>query len=200
MVAPLRYATTLHAPLCTHVPSAQPRRGRYTNVVEPSGEVRHDVLELMPSSKIVAGLVQLEKTPAFVRLLSAVTRDRDTVRLGDWVILQQAEATPYSGRVEEIMECGGYGAGISYVRIWCGQLKEVHQEADGTVWADAAASDKETMVFFECISIEVGWHLGAANLGQSAFACFLLSGHVGLCFDSSYFRCASSCLSCIAAR
>ena len=155
MVAPLRYATTLHAPLCTHVPSAQPRRGRYTNVVEPSGEVRHDVLELMPSSKIVAGLVQLEKTPEFVRLLSAVTRDRDTVRLGDWVILQQAEATPYSGRVEEIMECGGYGAGISYVRIWCGQLKEVHQEADGTVWADAAASDKETMVFFECISIEV---------------------------------------------
>ena len=154
MVAPLRYATTLHAPLCTHVPSAQPRRGRYTNVVEPSGEVRHDVLELMPSSKIVAGLVQLEKTPAFVRLLSAVTRDRDTVRLGDWVILQQAEATPYAGRVEEIMECGGYGAGISYVRIWCGQLKEVHQEADGTVWADAAASDKETMVFFECIWLE----------------------------------------------
>ena len=107
---------------------------RYTNEVVPASELTYEVLELQSTSKIVNALVQLKEMPAFVRLLSAVTRDRDTVRLGDWVILRQAEATPYAGRVEEIMECGRHGAALSHVRLWCSQLKEVHEEIDGTVW------------------------------------------------------------------
>ena len=128
---------------------------RYTNEVVPTSELTYEVLELQSTSKIVNALVQLKEMPAFVRLLSAVTRDRDTVRLGDWVILRQAEATPYAGCVEEIMECGRHGAALSHVRLWCSQLKEVHEEIDGTVWAHAACSKDGTIVLFESMHIEV---------------------------------------------
>ena len=104
--------------------------------------------------------------PAFVRLLSAVTRDRDTVRLGDWVILRQSGATPYAGRVDEIMECGPHGAALSYVRLWCSQLKEVHEEIDGTVWVHAACSKDETMVFFERMHVEVVVRSASAGLSK----------------------------------
>ena len=128
---------------------------RYANEVEPASEMSYNVLELQPTSKTVDALVKLGEQPVFVRLLSAVTRDRDTVRLGDWVILRQAEATPYAGRVEEIIECGRHGAALSHVRLWCSQLKEVHEEMDGTVWAHTACSEDGVLVRFECMHIEV---------------------------------------------
>ena len=142
---------------------------RYTNEVVPTSEITYNVLELQSTSKIVNALVQLKETPAFVRLLSAVTRDRDTVRLGDWVILRQAEATPYAGRVEEIMECGRNGAALSYVRLWCSQLKEVHEEIDGTVWAHAACSKDETIVLFECMHVEVVVRSVSTGLSKDIF-------------------------------
>ena len=147
----------------------QTRRNRYTNDVEPSSEVLYDVLELKSTSKIVNALVQLGQTPAFVRLLSAVTRDRETVRVGDWVILRQIEATPHAGFVEEIMECGRHGCALSYVRLWCSQLKEVHEEVDGTVWAHADCSKDESVVLFECMRVEVVVRSLSAELSRDIF-------------------------------
>ena len=135
----------------------------------PSSEVRYDVLELKSTSKIVKALEKLGKTPAFVHLLSAVTRDRDTVHQGAWLIMRQAEATPYAGRVEEIMECGRHGCALSYVRLWCSQLKEVHEEIDGTVWAHAACSKDETIVFFECMHVDVVVRSVSADLSKYIF-------------------------------
>lgn len=114
-----------------------------------------EVLELVSSSKIVSALVGLKQTPAFVRVLSSVTRERDTVRVGNWVILQQARAKPYAGLVDEIMECGTTFAGVGYIRIWCSKLREVHEDPDGTRWAFAVHTNSETIVYFECVRVDV---------------------------------------------
>ena len=80
-----------------------PARGSwYADDVQSNSEWTRDVEHLARTSPkgLVAALISLGETPESVRSMTSVTRGREEVRCGDWVVVRQLGEKPMAGRVE----------------------------------------------------------------------------------------------------
>ena len=134
-----------------------PARGTwYTDAVVPESDWTCDVPSLARSSQLLSALLKLGETLQSVRVISRVTRGPDEVRRGDWVVVRQANSPARAGRVEQMMQCLAPGGAFSYVRFWCANVKEVHDdETNSVIWAPSGDSSQRMVVFFEKMHVEV---------------------------------------------
>jgi len=133
-----------------------PSRGSwYTNDVEASSEFSCDLAALADGSPLLRKLLMAE-APCSVRSLRSVTRDGDSVEVGDWVVVRQLGEPTRAGRVREMLECASSGEAFSSIRLRCENCKDVHDDdTTGAVWAAAGESVVDMIVCFEKVHIEV---------------------------------------------
>ena len=104
---------------------------------------------------LAAALVQLQETPQAVRSIVSVTRGRDEVCRGDWIVVRQVGMDPIAGEVQEMMQCIAPGSAFSFIRMWCTNCKPLREdELSGVMYALSAASAGRMLVRFECMQVE----------------------------------------------
>ena len=137
-----------------------PARGTwYTDKVVSESDWTCDLSSLARGSQMVSALLQLGEPLQSVRPISRVTRGPDEVRRGDWVVVRQANSPARAGKVEQMMQCLAPGGAFSFVRLWCANVKEVHDDEESCVmWADLGDSRKNMVVSFEKVHVEVVVH------------------------------------------
>ena len=134
-----------------------PARGTwYTDDVEPSSEFATDVVSLALKSSLLAALLTTSQ-PSAVRSLRSVTRNGDTVTVGDWVVVRQIGEQACAGRITEMMECRHPSKAFSSIRLHCENWKPVYDdEMTGAVWAASGdGAEKPKVVLFESVHAEV---------------------------------------------
>ena len=138
-----------------------PARGSwYTDAVKAESEEAgwaYDVEAIAHRSPggLAAALVQLQETPQAVRSIVSVTRGRDEVCRGDWIVVRQVGVDPIAGEVKEMMQCIAPGSAFSFIRMWCTNCKPLREdELSGVMYALSAASAGRMLVRFECMQVE----------------------------------------------
>lgn len=136
-----------------------PARGSwYTDEVRSDSEWRRDVEHLARTSPtgLVAALVSLRETPESIRSITSVTRGREEVRCGDWVVVRQLGETTMAGRVEQMLLCTVPGSAFARVRMWLRNCKVTQEdEATGVLYAASADTSNASVVRFESAHVEV---------------------------------------------
>ena len=136
-----------------------PARGSwYADDVQSNSEWTRDVEHLARTSPkgLVAALISLGETPESVRSMTSVTRGREEVRCGDWVVVRQLGEKPMAGRVEQMLLCAVPGSAFARVRMWLRNCKEAQEDvATGVLYAASADNSNALVVRFESTHVEV---------------------------------------------
>ena len=87
---------------------------------------------------------------------SCVSREREDVRLNDWVLLESRKGDMVRvGRVDQMVQVVYAGDARSLVRICLGQTREGHIDVSGRVWASRAEAPKGLLARFERMQCSV---------------------------------------------
>ena len=139
-----------------------PARGSwYTNEVDANSEWYSDVESLAKRSRLIRALVSTAADATLsdlrsARFLRRVTRGRDEVKCGDWLVMRQQGMPARVGRVEQMAQCNMRGVSSSVIRLWCEQSKKIHDDLESSVmWAAQGDSEQCLLVSFETVYVEV---------------------------------------------
>lgn len=139
-----------------------PARGSwYTNEVDANSEWYSDVESLAKRSRLIRALVSTAADATLsdlrsARFLRRVTRGRDEVKCGDWLVVRQQGMPARVGRVEQMAQCNMRGVSSSVIRLWCEQSKKIHDDLESSVmWAAQGDSEQCLLVSFETVYVEV---------------------------------------------
>ena len=139
-----------------------PARGSwYTNEVDANSEWSSDVESLAKRSRLIRALVSTAADATLsdlrsARFLRRVTRGRDEVKCGDWLVMRQQGMPARVGRVEQMAQCNMRGVSSSVIRLWCEQSKKIHDDLESSVmWAAQGDSEQCLLVSFETVYVEV---------------------------------------------
>jgi hypothetical protein len=135
-----------------------PARGSwFKDEVLPASEFKTDVGAVAAQSQLVRGLLTLPgEPPESLRFLKSVSRGPEEVRLGDWVLLEQVGARVMVGCVDQMIQVSFKDEANSFIRMWCSQCKEVHEEpATLALWSAPGLSGSCMLVKFERMQVWV---------------------------------------------
>ena len=136
-----------------------PKRGAwYTDEVVADADWAHEgepLQTLIRGSELLRALLPSCPLQA-ARPISRVTRGPDDLKRGDWVVWRQPDSPARVGKVEQMMQCLRPGEAFSFVRMWCAQCKEIHEdEVNSIMWAVLGDSKQKALVSFEKVHIDV---------------------------------------------
>jgi len=134
-----------------------PARGVwYTSSLEPASQfVQVPCRDTSPA--VDAILLSAGTTPfSAIRSLRSVMRGPSEVRIRDWVLIAPVHGEPHSvGLVQEMYECKRPNMADTVIRLWVSDVKDIHLDEQGTVFALHGLPMAASVLMFECYHVDV---------------------------------------------
>ena len=141
------------------------RTSWYEDSVESVEDFDLAVGERAKNSRLVRAMRDEHESPSAIRMISAVSRGPDRLRIGSWILVQQDSAAIVAcitGMLQAQLLIDG--AQRLVVRIWCTHCAQATFNTDSSeLWSEKAPSSSEMMIRFENVHVTVVTCIGKAN-------------------------------------
>lgn len=133
------------------------RRSWFEDSVSPDDAPFHtDVPAFSTHSPLVQLMIREQELPSAVRMIQSVTRGPDTVRSGDWVLVQQ-DHTNMVGQVKSMLQAliDQDGQVARVVRLLVAHAAQPSAGSYNVMWSAIAPEYSACLVSLECVHVTV---------------------------------------------